>query len=240
MNQRIRIFAGPNGSGKTTLVNQWIKDEKPQLINPNRHINPDALNSVKVLNFDDFGLNVDEADFKDFVLNYHFYDKLEVDENNIIIENNCFNIIKNSSYMGAMLSDYLRECFLKSNERLFSFETVLSHPSKIDYIKKATQCGWMVYLYFVSTSGPQSNCERIESRVLDGGHDVPPEKTHKRYWESHENLLNALEFCKRAYIFDNSGDDMWLFAEKCKDGTIKLTTDGPVPKWFDDCVLSKL
>jgi predicted ABC-type ATPase len=56
--KRMRVFAGPNGSGKTTLVNQFIK-ERRKLINPNRHINPDYLNSIDVLDFNSFGLKVD-------------------------------------------------------------------------------------------------------------------------------------------------------------------------------------
>lgn len=240
MNQRIRIFAGPNGSGKSTLVNQLMKDGNNQFINPSRHINPDELNLLDALDFSNFGLKADENNLKNFVLNHHFYKNLGIDNEDIIIENNCFSIKKKSSYMGAMLSDYLRECLLRSNERLFSFETVFSHRSKIDFMKKAKYQGWTIYLYFVSTNGPQSNCERIESRVLGGGHNVPPEKTYKRYWESHENLLEALELCRRAYIFDNSEDNMWLFAEKGLDGTLKLTNDGPVPAWFNECVLLKL
>jgi septin family protein len=71
MKQRMRVFAGPNGSGKTALVNQLIR-EGNKLINPNTHINPDDLNLINVLDFDKFGLKVDENDFRNFGLNHHF------------------------------------------------------------------------------------------------------------------------------------------------------------------------
>ncbi|MDG6244570.1 MAG: hypothetical protein QCH31_09330 [Methanolobus sp.] len=52
--------------------NQLIR-EGNKLINPNLHLNPDDLNSGDMLDFDNFGLKVDENDFRDFVLNHHFF-----------------------------------------------------------------------------------------------------------------------------------------------------------------------
>ncbi|AKB80927.1 hypothetical protein MSBR3_0349 [Methanosarcina barkeri 3] len=237
--KRMRVFAGPNGSGKTTLVNQFIK-ERSKLINPNRHINPDDLNLINVLNFNDFGLKVDENNFQDFISQSPFYNKCNIDTKNIKINDNCFNITNRSSYMGAMLADYLRHCYINSKETLFSYETVLSHSSKVDFLKNAKNCEWQVYLYFVSTVDSYINYGRVEERVLNGGHDVPTDKIQDRYIRSHENLFTALQHCRRAYIFDNSTQQMQLIAEKKPDNSLTLSNENSIPAWLDECVLSKI
>jgi predicted ABC-type ATPase len=138
-----------------------------------------------------------------------------------------------------MLSDYLRNCLIRTNERLFSFETVLAHQSKIDYLHDAKELGWSVYLYFVSTSDPDINYARIKQRVQKGEHDVPLEKIYDRYTKSHNNLYSALKHCKRAYIFDNS-IEMELIAEMKPDGSFDLLTEYSAPRWLNDCLFSKM
>lgn len=236
MKQRMRVFAGPNGSGKTTLVSQFV-EQRNKLINPNRHVNPDNLNLIDVLDFDNFGLKVDEEDFRDFVLKHHFYKELDID---IKVVGNCFNITKKSSYMGAMLSDYLRHSLIKTEEKLFSFETVLSHQSKIDFLRDAKKDGWAVYLYFVSTNDPKINCDRVAERVLRGEHVVPYDKIHERYTKTHNNLYPALKHCRRAYIFDNSLKKMQLIAVKNPDDSLEFPSEGPIPGWLNECLLSKI
>ncbi|KXS44151.1 hypothetical protein HWN40_04015 [Methanolobus zinderi] len=238
MIQRMRVFAGPNGSGKTSLVDQFI-EEKDRLIDPAFHINPDELNSIDVLDFDKFGLTVDEDEFRDFIFQSPFYRNCGIDVQDIKIEDNRFNIVNSNSYMGAMLADYLRHSLIRTKERLFSFETVFSHPSKIDFLKMAEEHGWAVYLYFVSTQDPEINCERVAERVLRGKHDVPQDKIRERYTKAHDNLYPALKHCRRAYIFDNS-IKMQLIAEKKPDGSLVLSKECPVPAWFNDCVLSRI
>ena len=238
MMQRLRVFAGPNGSGKTTLVSQFIK-EKSKLIDPAFHINPDDLNLIDVLDFGKFGITVDEEDFKNFIYSSPFYENCGIDIQNVKIENNCFNIVNGNSYLGAMLADYLRYALLDTEEKLFSFETVLSHPSKIEFLKSAEEHGWAVYLYFVSTKDPEINCNRVAQRVSMGKHDVPTDKIIDRYTKAHNNLYPALKHCRRAYIFDNSSE-MQLIAEKKPDDSLVLSEECSIPVWFNDSVLSKI
>lgn len=234
--KRMRVFAGPNGSGKTTLVSRFIEDN---LINPNRHINPDDLNSIDVLCFDNFGLKIDENDFRSFISQSPFFPNCNIDINYFKIEDNCFNIINKSPYMGSMLADFLRHSFMKSDEALFSYETVLAHESRVDFLETAKNNEWLVYLYFVSTIDPDINCDRVEERVSRGEHDVPHDKIRSRYPQSHENLFSALQHCRRAYIFDNS-EQMQLIAEKKPDNSLILSNEDSIPTWLDECVLSKI
>lgn len=57
-------------------------------------------------------------------------------------------------------ADFQREtCLLKKLN--FSFETVMSHPSKIDFMLRAHDAGYDVTLYFIATSDPEINVERV-------------------------------------------------------------------------------
>lgn len=239
--KRMRVFAGPNGSGKTTMVNEVIRKgcmmHGRPLINPNRHINPDELNLSKVLDFNKYGLMVDEKDFQDFMLQSPFFKSCNINIEGIRINNNCFDIPTSNSYIGSMLSDYLRECYIKSNERLFSFETVFSHSSKVDFLKHANENGWQVYLYFVNTIDSSINCDRVSDRVSKGGHNVPYEKIIERYTRSLENLYPALQHCRRAYIFDNT-TQIELIAEKDPDGRLEFGENSYIPEWLYKHVLS--
>ncbi len=239
--KRMRVFAGPNGSGKSTMVNDVIEKGHLQygrtLINPNRHINPDDLNSLDVLDFGKFGLTVEINCFRDSILKSPFFKGCNIKIEDIAINNNCFTIPGRNSYLGSMLADYLRDCYIDSDEELFSFETVFSHPSKVDFLKSAKERGWQVYLYFVSTADPCINYDRVKDRVLKGGHDVPGDKVIERYTRSLENLYPALQHCRRAYIYDNT-EDMQLIAEKYPDGTLELYGNS-TPAWLYDYVLSK-
>jgi len=239
--KRMRVFAGPNGSGKSTMVSDVIEKGHEQcgraLINPNRHINPDDLNSIDVLEFGKFGLTVDENSFRDYMLQSPFFKDCNINIEDVILKNNCFNIPNRNSYVGSMLANYLRDCYIDSEAKLFSFETVFSHSSKVDFLKSAKDRGWQVYLYFVSTADPCINYDRVKDRVLKGGHDVPHDKIIDRYTRSLENLYPALKHCRRAYIYDNT-EHMQLIAEIDPNGMLELYGNS-TPAWLYDCVLSQ-
>jgi replicative DNA helicase len=94
------------------------------------------------------------------------------------------------------------ECI--SAKRSFSFETVMSHPSKIEILVRAKEAGYTVFLYFVGTDDPQTNIERVALRVAQGGHAVPDDKVRDRWLRTMTLLQQAIRSSDRSYIFDNS------------------------------------
>jgi predicted ABC-type ATPase len=77
--------------------------------------------------------------------------------------------------------------------RSFSFETVMSHPSKIEVLREAKARGFRTALYFVATESPSLNVARVAQRVLLGGHDVPEDRIRQRYVRTLDLLPQALE-----------------------------------------------
>ncbi|MBQ8761836.1 MAG: zeta toxin family protein [Clostridia bacterium] len=86
----------------------------------------------------------------------------------------------------------------------FCYETVFSHISKVDLIKKAKENGYKIISTFVYTNSPQINIKRVQKRVKQGGHNVPNEKIISRYKRSLE-LSKTLKQLSDVYTeFDNS------------------------------------
>ncbi|MGY3616853.1 DnaB-like helicase C-terminal domain-containing protein [Bradyrhizobium sp. USDA 10063] len=101
------------------------------------------------------------------------------------------------------IADQRRDACIKTR-RSFSFETVMSHPSKIEVLVRAKEAGYRVLLYFIGTDDPQTNVERVALRVAQGGHDVPKEKIRDRWLRTMTLLQQAIRSSDQSYIFDNS------------------------------------
>lgn len=103
-------------------------------------------------------------------------------------------------------ADALREKCLDDGVS-FSFETVMSHPSKVELLHKARSLGYFVVMYFVGTESPALNIARVRQRVALGGHDVPEDRINKRWYRTMDLLQFAVEQCDRVVLFDNSYRD---------------------------------
>ncbi len=97
----------------------------------------------------------------------------------------------------------IREACL-TQRRSLAFETVLSMPDKLDFLRRARDSGFFVRLFFVGTDDPSINAKRVALRVMLGGHDVPISKIIDRYARSLANCRAAVGLADRAYIYDNS------------------------------------
>lgn len=109
-----------------------------------------------------------------------------------------------------------------SERRSFSFETVMSHPSKLDVLRMAKAVGFQVVMYFVATDNPLLNVKRVADRVAKGGHNVPADKIVARYRRTLSLLPDAIHSCDQAVIFDNSRLSIlpWLRLERDETGAM--------------------
>lgn len=243
---RLRMFAGPNGSGKSTLKRE-LREQLAPLYGV--YLNPDDLEQSLVsemqIDFARYGLNVTQnavlSAFQDSpFLRAHGLSEVM---NGLRFEANVLDFspvgIPINSYIASTAIAFIRGQLLSARHS-FTFETVMSHPSKVDFLKLAQESGFRTYLYFVATDDPAINCSRVKNRVARGGHDVPQEKIVSRYHRALELLYDAIGNTNRAYIFDNSGDgtkQTWL-AEITEGKTLELKSNS-VPVWFNKYVLEK-
>jgi predicted ABC-type ATPase len=91
-----------------------------------------------------------------------------------------------------------------STRQNFSFETVFSHPSKLDDLEAARKAGFEITLFFIGVASPIINIERVRTRVALGGHDVPQDRIAARYVRTMELLIEMVKRVDRAVILDNS------------------------------------
>ena len=103
----------------------------------------------------------------------------------------------------AQLAEKQREKCLENRSSLI-FETVLSAPDKIDFIRQAKQQDYFIRLFFIGTDNPKINALRIAQRVMHGGHDVPIQKIISRYYKSIANCVLLSKIVDRLYVYDNS------------------------------------
>lgn len=129
-----------------------------------------------------------------------------------------------------------------SDRRSFTFETVFSHHSKVEFIREAKKRGYHVTLNFVTTENPAVNIARVEKRVREGGHFVAADKIVSRYYRAMANLPAASLLVDEAALFDNSSHELRLVAtlRARPDGPPVFTFFEPIPRWilgFTDAVV---
>lgn len=110
------------------------------------------------------------------------------------------------SYDAAILAEEQRNRLLLEG-RSFCFETVFSHPSKIDFVAKAKAYGYEINLVFIHLNNPSLNKARVLQRVKEGGHNVPDDKIEGRIPRVLDNVQKAISLCDQVLILDNSSLD---------------------------------
>ena len=101
-----------------------------------------------------------------------------------------------------MVREKLREAL--ENKTSLIYETVFSHPSKLEIIKEARQKGYFIRLFFICTESPRINIDRVADRYSKGGHTVPGDKVSNRYTRAMLYGAEALQLVQRGYVYDNS------------------------------------
>lgn len=96
---------------------------------------------------------------------------------------------------------------LLQNRESFCFETVFSHPSKIDFLAQAKVFGYQVKMVAIYTTDPQLNVARVAQRVHHGGHRVPEEKVLQRIPRTYRHIVQAIPLCDQFVLLDNSSMD---------------------------------
>lgn len=84
----------------------------------------------------------------------------------------------------------------------FGFETTLSGRGHLKLLAKAKVAGYAINLYYLWMPEPAMLPMRIRHRVLDGGHDVPPDDVKRRYERSRANLREYMSLADKVYVFD--------------------------------------
>lgn len=96
----------------------------------------------------------------------------------------------------------------------FAFETTLSTRSYKNKIAEAKIKNYNITLLFFWLKNPELAKERVKTRVIEGGHNIPEDVIVRRYYKGINNLFEIyLPLVDQALIFDNSEGKHNLIAE---------------------------
>ena len=137
--------------------------------------------------------------------------------------------------LAADLAERRRQELVEKRES-FITETVFSDPvgAKVNALRAAQTAGYTVVLIFICVESAELSALRVQSRVLDGGHDVPRDKIAPRYERMRTNVKAALAFVDLAIVVDNSALDHPLrpVASTARGQVVYLNS--PLPWWAQE------
>ena len=134
------------------------------------------------------------------------------------------------SYEAAKIAETMRLNLLNEG-RSFCFETVFSHPSKIDFLAKAKALGYEIILVYIHLETAALNQARVSQRVSEGGHHVPDDKVISRIPRVMQNIKQAFPLCDVSYVLDNSRlDNPFQQVVVIKHNRLHVTNE-PLPTW---------
>lgn len=142
------------------------------------------------------------------------------------------------SYEAADIAEKIRTALLHQGTS-FCFETVFSHPSKIDFIATAKGLGYEVILVYIHLQTPQLNEARVHQRASEGGHRVPVDKIHSRIPRTLNHVAAVLPLVDEARLLDNSlRDDPFRQVAVIRKGACLWVAD-PLPEWVEALLSSQ-
>jgi predicted ABC-type ATPase len=146
---------------------------------------------------------------------------------------------ESASYKASRIAEHLRKDLLTKGVS-FCFETVFSHPSKIDFMADAKAQGYEIILGIIHLENDQLNQARVSQRVTEGGHSVPTEKIISRIPRTLDNICRAIPLADETYLLDNSSlDEPFQQLASIKRGLITFKIE-QLPEWASEALTGYL
>jgi predicted ABC-type ATPase len=96
----------------------------------------------------------------------------------------------------------------------FAFETTLAVRSYASLIEKTKKKGYEIMLVYFWLNSPDLAVERVQNRIIAGGHSIPENVIRRRYWSGMRNLFNIyMPLSDRWLLINNSETPSSLIAE---------------------------
>jgi predicted ABC-type ATPase len=106
----------------------------------------------------------------------------------------------------------------------FAFETTIDNKLFAQTVQKAQAQGYTVTLLFFWLSSIELAKQRVALRVIEGGHNIPPDVIERRYQRGINNLFDLyLPICDNVMAFDNSDKLPVMIFNKTKNTDIEIT-----------------
>jgi predicted ABC-type ATPase len=108
---------------------------------------------------------------------------------------------------------------LLEGRKSFGFETTCAGRGHARFLQMCRAADYRVTLLFLWLPSPEIAQSRVERRIREGGHRIPPDVIQRRYWAGLRNMRHLyLPLAHVALIVDNSDEGGGLIAEREPDG----------------------
>ena len=125
--------------------------------------------------------------------------------------------VESGRIMISRINDLLKEGMS------FAFETTLASKSYKNKIELAKSKGYSVTLLFFWLQTIELAKNRVATRVLEGGHNIPNKVIERRYVNGIKNLFSIyLPIIDDVMIFDNSQSKSQLIASKSDNSQLLI------------------
>lgn len=139
------------------------------------------------------------------------------------------NIHEQSVFAGKETIKRVRNCI--TEKRSFAVESTISGNSYLRYAKNAQAAGFRTVLVYIGLSSDSLSAERVQIRVLKGGHPIPLSDIERRYPKSLNNLGTYIHTFENAYILDNSNStDVYRWIAIYQKGRLRKSRQ--IPSWL--------
>ena len=122
---------------------------------------------------------------------------------------------------GRIMLSRIKDLLNKDED--FAFETTLATKTYTQFIREAQAKGYFVTMVYFWLNSPELAIERVKTRVISGGHDIPVDTIRRRYKAGIENLSKLyIPICDYWMIIDNSEPPFQFVAEGFKTKNIEI------------------
>lgn len=120
------------------------------------------------------------------------------------------------------------------NKISFAIETTLAGNNYLKTIKKAKELDYKVSLIYTFVENPQICIQRINVRVLNGGHDIPDEDVIRRYYRSKNNFWNKYKDIVDDWDLFYNGISNYSLIARNEDGELEILNDAIYNEFVKD------
>lgn len=125
---------------------------------------------------------------------------------------------------GKLAVQLIRDCLNRGV--CFSQETTLNGFTTA---KKAYELGYYIRMYYVGLDSLDESIQRIENRVLHGGHNIEKNIVSRRFASRWAAVADVLPYCNEAIFYDNYNG--FAVVAEYQNGTLMLKGDYR-PAWI--------
>jgi predicted ABC-type ATPase len=72
----------------------------------------------------------------------------------------------------------------------FTWETTMSGRTAVGWLRDAREAGYTLKTYFLWVREPAITIARVHKRVVEGGHNIPEDVSHRRFFKTIQNFFS--------------------------------------------------